>query len=720
MLWGQKYEQFFETLAMKKQSRECVFKLNSSLLFIAVAVLIVSITANATAKSLYLLADVRTNPSLIQAYDIGIDGFLTFQEEYPIQRRGLGAIGIAVDSDYGYLFITNKYSEKILLLDARTMITKDVMNIEGASNLAGIVYDHDEGLLYCVDRKTDKLFILDWDPKTPAITQLSESPVILEGATAYGIALDEIDDVLYVANGTRTINVYSTIDWSLIDTITVNIETITIALDVLNGFLYCGGGFESYEGFFETDNYFAQCQIVTGEVTKEICIEPTDAQIMGIAVDPDSGFVYVSSRKNIINGGDQLLVYDNDLNLIDTIYAPPSPSGLVIPGKEVGYNPLNVSKNIVEVTGSDDDNQGIEAVDAGDLVTYRISLTNNDYAVTDLSIVDTLPAEVNFYLADDHDGKIGKYDIDTHTFTWNYPDLPIESDFFVEIMVQVKGDVPQGTPITNFVSVNSNETPKTTTSVNVVTACNPLNVRKSIVGGAKWIDVNEIITYNIYLDNNDNNFPVTGVSIEDRLPEEVNFISADLEEFYDIYEDNGHKIIKWNNLPPFLSGDAINLKITVLVDPNTADDTILTNFVTVTSRETPPSYASVDIKVGEPLEVDMQVMPDTIRRGGGDVSGIMVILAFPKGINVDDIAKDELLILSSTDQGEARVQANDDQSVISWEGTTYFIAVFDITRVLNAISGYGQKGIIVEGSFIDEQPFIGKGNITITRFVADY
>jgi len=292
--------------------------------------------------------------------------------------------------------------------------------------------------------------------------------------------------------------------------------------------------------------------------------------------------------------------------------------------------------------------------------------------------------------------------------------------FFVEIMVQVNDDVPQGTPITNFVTVNSNETPKTTTSVNVVTACNPLNVSKSIVGGAKWIDVNEIITYNIYLDNNDNNFPVTDVSIEDRLPMEVNFVSADFEEFYDIYEDNGHKIIKWNNLPPLLPGDAINLKITVSVDPNTADDTILTNFVTVTSRETPPSYASVDIKVGEPLEVDMQVVPDTIRRGRGDVSGIMVILAFPKGINVDDIAKDELLILSSTDQGEARVQANDDQSIISWEGTTYFIAVFDITRVLNAISGYGQKGIIVEGSFMDGDPFIGKGNITITRFVAGY
>ena len=51
-----------------------------------------------------------------------------------------------------------------------------------------------------------------------------------------------------------------------------------------------------------------------------------------------------------------------------------------------------------------------------------------------------------------------------------------------------------------------------------------------------------------------------------------------------------------------------------------------------------------------------------------------------------------------------------------WEGTTYLIAVFDITQVLNVLSGYGQKSIIVEGSFIDEQPFISKGSITITRF----
>ena len=712
---------FIETLAMRKQKiRESVFKLNKSLLFLAVTILIISITGNSKAKSLYLLADIRTNPSLIQAYDVGIDGFLTFQDQYPVQRRGLGAIGIAVDSDYGYLFITNKYSEKILVLDAKTMITKEVVNIDGASNLAGTVYDHDKGLLYCVERKTNKLFVLNWDPKTLTLTQLSESPVILENATAYGIALDEIDGVLYVANGTRKINMYSTTDWSLIDNITVNIETITIALDVLNGFLYCGGGLESYEGFFETDNYFAQCQVVTGEITREICIEPSDAQIMGIAVDQGTGFVYVSSRKNIVSGGDQLLEYDNDLNLIDTIATPQSPSGLVIPGKEVGYNPLNVSKNIVDVTSSGDDNEGVESVDAGDYVTYRISLNNNDYAVTDLSIVDTLPAEVNFYLADDHDGKIGKYDIDTHTFTWNYTELPIESDFFVEIMVQVNEDVPQGTPITNFVTVNSNETPKTTTSVNVVTATNPLNISMSIVGGAKWIDVNETFTYHIYLDNNDNNFPVTNVTIEDRLPEDVNVVSADLEEFYDIYEINGQQIVKWNNLPPMLPGDSLDLELTVLVDPNTADDTILTNFVTVSSRETPPSYASIDIKVGEPLEVDMQVVPETIRRGGGDVSGVMVILAFPKSIDVDDIAKDELLVLSSEDQGEDRVQANDDQNVISWEGTTYLIAVFDITQTLNAISGYGQKNIVVEGSFINEQPFIGKGTITITRFGVSY
>ena len=235
---------FIETLAMKKQKiREGVFKLNTSLLFLAVTLSIVFITGSATAKSLYLIADVRNNPSLIQAYDIGIDGFLTFQEEYPVLRYDLGAIGIAVDSDYGYLFITNKFSEKIMVLDARTMITREVINIEGTSNLAGIVYDHDKGLIYCVGRKTDELFILDWDPKTLTITQLSESPVILEGATAYGIALDEIDGVLYVANGTRTINAYSTIDWSLTDTITVNRETITIALDVLNGFLYTAQGF---------------------------------------------------------------------------------------------------------------------------------------------------------------------------------------------------------------------------------------------------------------------------------------------------------------------------------------------------------------------------------------------------------------------------------------------------------------------------------------------
>jgi len=120
------------------------------------------------------------------------------------------------------------------------------------------------------------------------------------------------------------------------------------------------------------------------------------------------------------------------------------------------------------------------------------------------------------------------------------------------------------------------------------------------------------------------------------------------------------------------------------------------------------------------LEVDMQVVPGTIRRGGGEVSGVMVILGFPNNIDVDDIAKDELLVLSSIEQPENQVTANDDQNIISWEGTTYLLAVFDITQVFDAIDGYGEKSIAVEGSFIGELPFIGKGNITITRFGTGY
>lgn len=575
---------------MKDKNIKNVLSANTFLLLLASAILIATVTETAVAKSLYVIADINRRPTPVQAYDIGADGTLAFQTQHDIPRHMVGAVGITIDSDSGYLFVTYEASDVIQLIDATTMEALGTTVAPDAKELAGIVYDHEKRLLYCVNRGTDLLYVYDWEPKTATLTHVPDSPITLEGTlTAYGIALDEIDDLLYVADRNKTIKVYSTSDWSLMDTISVSRFAISIAVDVMNGYLYTGGG-------YVYNNYLTQYHLATG-TEKEVQVEP-DAGVIGLGVDTDTGLVYVSTGKDNEPGGDNIRVYDTSLNQIDFVPAIGNPTGLAIPGKDIGYNPLNLKKIVVRGAVGKTTSGKIKSVGAGRTITYGICFDNNDndYTVTDVFIVDTLPEEVSFVTADD-DGVGGRYDPNTHTYKWSYSSLPPGSSTCLELTVLVNQDVKVGTTITNFVTINSNQTPPSTTRLDVVTTYASLNLKKSILGGVdgqvEWVDVNDLITYSIYFDNNDNDFNVTDVSIVDILPDEVNFIKAVDDIVHGQYDPVTHTYT-WS-CPSMPAGSANYLELVVQVIQDTDPGTIITNSVIVDSNETPPSTASVDV-----------------------------------------------------------------------------------------------------------------------------
>ncbi|UCE46691.1 MAG: hypothetical protein JSW47_13860, partial [Phycisphaerales bacterium] len=199
---------------MNNKNRESVFKASALLVFLAVVTVMTAGAETAKAKSLYMIADHVGDPTdatqPIHAYDIGGDGTLTFQAEHRIPHRMLGAVGLAMDSDSGYLFVTYEASQNIQVVDGTTMTDAGVVSAQDSDDLAGIVYDHSKGLLYCVDRGRENLYVYEWDPKIITLTPLPGSPFTLRGASAYGIALDEIDGLLYVGNASNTVTVYST------------------------------------------------------------------------------------------------------------------------------------------------------------------------------------------------------------------------------------------------------------------------------------------------------------------------------------------------------------------------------------------------------------------------------------------------------------------------------------------------------------------------------
>jgi uncharacterized repeat protein (TIGR01451 family) len=574
---------------MKDQEKKEFRAANAVLIFLAAAISTTAIIENVAAKSLYVIADINARPTPVQAYDIAVDGALTFQAQYDVPHHMFGAVGLAIDSDSGHVFVTYEDSNEIQLVEATTMTEAGTAAAPGADNLAGIVYDHAKGLLYCVDRGKDKLYAYDWDPNTTTLTNMPGSPFTLQGATAYGIALDEIDGFLYVANCSTEINVYNTSDWSSVRTILVSRIAIGVAVDVRNGFVYSGAGF--------ADNYYlSRYHLATGTQT-EIQVEP-DAGVMGLAVDPGTGLVYMSTGRNYMPGGDNILVYDTSLNRVDIVTNIGNPTGLAVPGRDIGYNPLSLSKEAIDGVVGETPFGELKSVGAGGEITYGIYFNNssNEYSVTDIVIVDTLPDQVSFVTADD-DGVHGHYDPNTHTYTWSYSSLPPGSATCLKIVVRVNQDITPGTSITNSVTINSNETPPTTTGMEVVTSYNLLNLSKNVLGNVggqvKWVDPNEIVTYNICCDNNDNDYTVTDVSVVDILPEQVSFVTADDEGASGQYDPNTHTFT-WS-YPSLSPGLTTCLDLVVRVNQDTPPGTTIINSVIIDSNEIPPSTDSVDI-----------------------------------------------------------------------------------------------------------------------------
>ena len=588
----QEYEQVnCENSIMRNKNRKSVSPANILWMFVMAAMLLAAVTNTAKAKSLYVIADIYGSAAggkePVHAYDIGVNGTLTFQTQHDIPSTMLGAVGMAIDSDSGYLFITYEAANVIQVVDGTTMTGVGRVEATDAADLAGIVYDHTKKLLYCVDRGREKMYVYDWDAKTISLTRVTGSPKTLWGMDAYGIALDEIDGLLYVGNASKTVGVYNTSNWQRVRQIELSRVAISVAVDVMNGFLYTGGG---YAG----NNYLTQYHLATGTETA-VQVEP-DAGVMGLGVDPDTGLVYMSTGVNNAPGGDNLLVYDTELNRVSKLHIGGNPTGLAIPGKDIGFNPLNLTKELIRGAIDDTAPGEMASVGAGKTITYGIGFSNlsNDFTVTDISIVDVLSRNVTFVSADD-DGVGGHYDSKTHTYRWSYADLPPGSSTHLELTVRVDNDVDTGTIISNSVTINSNETAPATAGLDVVATSNSLNLEKSILGAAEGkaaiVEPNELVTYVICFDNSDNDFMVTDILLIDMLAPEMIFVSADNGKASGFYDAKSHTYT-WipRDMAP---GASACVGLVARVDPDLRPGTVITNSAIIDSSETSSSMVSV-------------------------------------------------------------------------------------------------------------------------------
>jgi uncharacterized repeat protein (TIGR01451 family) len=384
--------------------------------------------------------------------------------------------------------------------------------------------------------------------------------------------------------------------------------------------------------------------------------------------------------------------------------------------KPIVYHPLNVSKRVSAVN---DENVSvtIPLVEPGDLLTYEICFDNlsNDHLVQNLTVVDHLPAEVIF-VNDDSMEVFGSYDPNTHSYTRRYPSLTPGAGTCFSLTVQVKDDVLPETLIRNDVTVHSDETePNTATALALVRPhAQTLGLIKEIVrdtgNEADCFKPGDTITYQVCFANNDNDFPITGVSIVDTLPDELTFVTADGDSAFGRYDPNAHTYTwSYQSLAP---GSAACLKLVVQVNQDTKPSTIITNSVTITTNETPPRTESIDFvtcQYEEPLEAELRIVKVSVvpRKR---LTTIMVLVKLPQGNGAGDISAEPLVLNPG---GTAATL----QHAYTSGSRAKIIALFSGDGLLDAVPGYGPVKVTVTGKLKSGRLFYGEGTIVLSRLL---
>jgi len=236
------------------------------------------------AKSLYVLADTNDNSAPIQAYDIQGTG-LVYQSTVDT-NFGWGSVGIAIDTDSKTLFLTQENLGSIKKVDAETFTDLGEVTAPGAQNLAGIVVDQDKGKVYAVDKAmgdfSTTLYVYDLN------FNLIDQITLPHGGV--GLALDEINDLLYVTNGTSTVRYFDTATWTEQGSFTVGHTggAVGIAVGATRGYVYAGG---YYTGGTQGDTILSKYDINSEEETTL----DIDTVVVGLAVDPATGLLYITT-----------------------------------------------------------------------------------------------------------------------------------------------------------------------------------------------------------------------------------------------------------------------------------------------------------------------------------------------------------------------------------------------------------------------------------------
>jgi len=390
--------------------------------------------SSAPAKSVFIISQ-HAEPSQAQAHTIDGDQ-VSWQAQVDIDtyNPGFGAVGNAVWSDMKLMFVTYEQSPMIVWASTKSL-EKVGESDTGVTNLAGIVADEGNERIYVVRRQTDDLYIYSYNEASNSLVLQQQVDLTLpypgEYITAWGIALDEENALLYVSNANEYVDVFRTSDWTHDHYIKIEANgtarhAVGISVDPARGYLYTGGYNPSEGGTSHTYLVRTETSVPFTSIEQDI-----QKRVIGIGVDQSTGLIYCTTEHNDFRVYQTSLGDPSDIETADIS----GPAGVAVPRGDVSYKPdvFMLSKGDSVVT----------CASPPDQFTYTISYNANGYADTGVVIVDYLPLQVDYLSCTGG----GSYDAPTHTVTWTLGDISGSASGMLEISVQVNDFARPARPI---------------------------------------------------------------------------------------------------------------------------------------------------------------------------------------------------------------------------------------------------------------------------------
>jgi uncharacterized repeat protein (TIGR01451 family) len=458
--------------------------------------------------------------------------------------------------------------------------------------------------------------VYDWDTSTNTLTLVTGGAgpggsYVLAGVSfAYGIAFDEINDRLYIADqSSNTVRYFETTNFTESGNIVLSTHRpIGIAVDQVRNFLYTGAIFN---GDVNLVKYDLNTDTETA-VDINTAIGTSSEGAIGVAVDEDNGNVYVSTGFSY----DGLLIFDSALNNLNALSRSDivgfdtswgDPTGLAIPRGDISFNPLSFSKS-VDLS---------EAATGADL-TYDLCYDNaaNALSVNNVTITDNVPQGASFVSASDGGTNT------SGTVTWNIGTLAAgAAQACVQMVVNVTA--PADSIITNIATIDSDDTPPTTQSVVTNVIVLP-ELGFSKVARSSLIASGENLTYDLCYDNTENDFAANNAIITDTLPTGTSFVSATGGGS----ETSG--VVSWD-IGTLSAGDD-TVCVELVVNVSAPAESTITNTATIDSDETGSSTATETTDVGAPIIIDVDY--SFKGKGGGSATGPLELFLLMIGSGV--------------------------------------------------------------------------------------